>query len=173
MALHTKDNFLLPISYGDTKIFIQDINGNVTFTFNPFRVTSTYYKGVDIYIKLQGTDNPLQVKFRTPRESLESLTILQGSLDILKDETGGSTIPQEIVDLIDTKILEVINSNHFSFRQQSLSDTWIVNHELGKKGSVTVTNNNFEDIVGLIKYINDDTVRVLFNQPVTGWVFIN
>lgn len=171
MALHSKDDFLLPISEGDTKIFIQDVSGNITFSFNPWRVTSTYYRGINIYIKLQGTDNPLEVKFRTPKESLESLTILQGSLDTLKDET--SDIPQEIIDYIDTKFLEFKNNNYFSFRQQTPSDTWVINHELDKKGSVTITNSDLESIIGLIKYIDNDTVHVLFNQPVTGWVFIN
>lgn len=171
MTLHTKDDFLLPISQGDTKIFIQDIDGNITFSFNPWRVTSTYYGGVNIYVKLQGTDNPLEIKFRTTKESLESLTILQRSLDILKDET--SDIPQDIIDYIDIKIFESINNNHFSFRQHLLSDIWIIDHELGKKGSIIITNDNLETIVGIIKYIDDDTIHVLFNQPVTGWAFIN
>lgn len=169
--LHSKDDFLLPISEGDTKLFIQDVNGDITFSFNPWRVTSTYYKGVDVFIKLQGTDNPLQVKFRTAKESLRALTVLQGSLDSLKEDTDD--IPQEIVDYIDTKILEIINNNHFSFRQQTPSDTWEVSHEIGKKGSVMITNDNLETMVGLIKYIDDDNIQVLFNQPVTGWVFVN
>jgi hypothetical protein len=169
--LHSKDDFLLPISEGDTKIFIQDVNGDITFSFNPWRVTSTYYKDVDNYIKLQGTDNPLKVKFRTPKESLEALTILQGALDNLKEDT--SDIPQEIIDYIDTKILEIINNNHFSFRQQTPSDTWLVNHDIGRKASIMVTNDNLETMVGLIKYIDDDNVEILFNQSVTGWVFVN
>lgn len=171
MALHSRDNFLLPVSPGDTKIFIQDINGNITFSFNPWRVTSIYYKRESQFVKLKGTDNPLIIKFRTPKESLEALTMLQESLDLLKNKI--KDIPKEVIDYVDTKILESINNNHFSFNQQSPSDTWIVEHELSKRGSVTVTNDNLESIIGLIKYINDDIVHILFNEPLTGWVFVN
>lgn len=172
MALHSKDKFLVPISEGDQTVFIQDVNSKITFEIIPWRVTATYHSGCYIIIKLQGTDNPSKIKFSTSREALESLTIFQGALDILKGRV--SNIPKEIVDYIDIKILQIINDSHFAHRQESASDTWVVGpHTMDKMGSITITNDDLEVIVGWAKYIDSENVLVKFNQPLTGWCFLN
>ncbi|CAG7579834.1 MAG: hypothetical protein SLAVMIC_00117 [uncultured marine phage] len=172
MPLHSKDTFIRPVSVGDTQIFIQDVNLKVSFEINPWRVTATYHQSCYIVVKLQGTDNPLKIKFRTEREALEALTIFQGALDLLKSET--SDIPKEIIDYIDIRILQLINDSHFAFRQELASDTWLVGpHTMDKKGAITITNDDLEVIIGYAKYIDNENVLVKFNQPLTGWVFLN
>jgi hypothetical protein len=47
----------------------------------------------------------------------------------------------------------------------------VVIHNLGYKPSVSVTDEFFEEIEGLIKYIDDAQLSVKFNQSLTGWVF--
>ena len=172
MALHSKEKFLIPISNGDKVIFVQDVNMKVSFEINPWRVTATYHSGCYIIVKLQGTDNPSKIKFRTEREALEALTIFQGALDILKD--GTSDIPKEIINYIDTEILKLLNDSHFAFHQETPSDTWLVGpHTMSKKGAITITNDDLEVIIGWSKYIDDENVLVKFNKPLTGWVFLN
>lgn len=170
--IHTKDNFIVPISYGDKFVFIQDINGRISFEISPWRVTASYHNKCYIVIKLQGTDNPSMIKFETEKEALESLAIFQGAIDILKTET--SDIPKEIINYIDTKILQIINDSHFTYRQETASDTWLVGpHTMNKMGSVSIVDDNMEVIIGLVKYIDEFNVLVKFNSPVSGWCFLN
>ena len=172
MALHSKETFIVPISEGDTQIFIQDVNSKISFEINPWRVTATYHQSCFIVVKLQGTDNPLKIKFRTEREALEALTIFQGALDILKGKT--SDIPKEIIDYIDIRILQIINDSHFAFHQETASDTWLVGpHTMDKMGSISITNDNLEIIIGYAKYIDKENVLIKFNQPLTGWCFLS
>lgn len=172
MALFSKDNFIVPYSEGDQLIFFQDINDFVVYKVRPWNITASYVQDVYIILKTLGTDNLIKMPFATHTEAVEALTIFQGELDIIKSNI--INVPDEIKDYIDSRIFELIQNSHFAFRQDIPSDTWLVsNHPLDKKPSVMVTNDQLEEIEGYIKYLDDETVLVKFNVPLTGWVFLN
>jgi len=172
MAIHSKETFLVPISKNDNKIFIQDSNRKKTFEFNPWRVTATYHQSLYILVKMQGSADPSKIKFQSINEALESLTILQSALDLLKSDT--TDIPKEITNYINLETSKSVNNSQFSFRQETASDTWVVGpHTLGKMGAVTVTNDDLETIIGYVKHVDNENVLIKFNQALSGWVFIS
>lgn len=172
MSIFSKNNFLLPYSSGDQMVFIQNVNDFVIYKVKPWNVTASYVQDVNIILKTLGTDNLIKIPFSTHTEAVESLTIFQNHLSNVKAKI--LNVPDEIKDYIDSRIFELIQNSFFSFRQDTPSTTWeVTNHPLDKKPSVMVTNDQLEEIEGLIKYIDDETVIVEFNVPVTGWVFLN
>lgn len=62
---------------------------------------------------------------------------------------------------------------NFVFNQTIASDTWIVNHMLNKRVSVSVVNDLGKEIQGEVYWVNNDTVIVKFNSPITGSVYCN
>lgn len=51
--------------------------------------------------------------------------------------------------------------------------TWNILHNLNKRCSVSVTDDSGNSILGLITYISDNQVNIVFNRPQTGWVYCN
>lgn len=172
--IHSIKNFIVPYSPGDTQVIIRDISGVLTNEINPWRVTSTYRlpNACFFTVKLQGTDNPINIFFRSEKEALRALTIFQNAVENLKNNTDD--IPYDIKIYIDEKIMEVINSSTFVFRQEIPSDTWEIDcHEMDKYPSVSVTDDDYNEIEGLSKWIDKKSLNILFNQEVSGWAFLN
>jgi len=57
--------------------------------------------------------------------------------------------------------------------QSVASTTWVVNHNLNTRCSVQVVDNTGNEIIGKIDWIDNNTVNVLFNIPVAGFVYCN
>jgi hypothetical protein len=53
------------------------------------------------------------------------------------------------------------------------SATWTVNHNLGKRPSVTVVNNNGTEILGTVRHVNENQITVSFSAALTGAVHLN
>lgn len=49
---------------------------------------------------------------------------------------------------------------------------WTINHGLGRRVSVTVTTLGGVEVEALVEHVDDNTVRVLFNQEFSGFVII-
>ena len=115
MALHSKDNFIRPISDGDKYLFIQDVNRVVTSEINPWRVTASYVLQNTKYVtvKTQATNYPINILFSTYQEAMESLVILQESIQKLKsvtDDVSDST--KDYIDKIVTETLTPIREEY-------------------------------------------------------------
>lgn len=165
-----KDHFIRTISPGDKSVFIQRKKA-VVYDINPWRVTSISQKKEFIIIRLNSTDQPIHLKFPSINDAIEALTTLQIALSRVKDQSND--IPLNLINYIDTTILEFLNNYSFVFRQETPSSTWVVEHDLSRRPSVTVTNDDYEVIVGNTELTNNETINVNFNQPLTGWVFLN
>jgi hypothetical protein len=57
--------------------------------------------------------------------------------------------------------------------QSVASATWNVAHSLGKRCSVQVVNDTFEEIEASITWTDDNNVVVTFNSATTGYVYCN
>lgn len=64
-------------------------------------------------------------------------------------------------------------SDSFVFHQTVASNNWVVDHFLGKKVSVDVTDDAFNLIQGEVIWNSNDEVTINFNSARTGWVFCN
>ena len=57
---------------------------------------------------------------------------------------------------------------------QAIPETlWIVNHNLNTKCSVQVVDEDKNEIIAQIDWINNNTVNITFNIPVSGYVYCN
>ena len=72
--------------------------------------------------------------------------------------------------LIDLK-LKGDTSRAFNFTTPSA--TWTVNHNLGKRPSVTVVNNNGTEILGAVQHVSDKQIIITFSTALTGAVYLN
>lgn len=62
----------------------------------------------------------------------------------------------------------------FVFTQVSASDTWIIEHNLGKKPSINVVDVNDNSIMGFTyTYFNDDSLVINFNLAISGKAYLN
>lgn len=57
--------------------------------------------------------------------------------------------------------------------QNVSSNSWVVNHNLNKRCNVQILNNSYEEIIGDIKWIDNNTVNIYFNTNIIGFVYCN
>lgn len=57
--------------------------------------------------------------------------------------------------------------------QSTPSTTWNVAHNLNYRCSVQVVDNAGNQIIAQIDWIDNNNVQVLFNMPMTGFVYCN
>lgn len=53
------------------------------------------------------------------------------------------------------------------------SDTWLVNHNLGKFPSVTITDTAGTEIIGEVEYVNSNSLILRFSAAFSGKAFLN
>ena len=57
--------------------------------------------------------------------------------------------------------------------QSAAASIWNVNHNLNTRCSVQVVDDNKNQIIAQIDWIDDNNVQISFNIPVTGYVYCN
>ena len=81
--------------------------------------------------------------------------------------------------LITTKILKdyisdgIEGDKHFTFIQSVPSDTWVIEHNLGKKPSVSAVDSAGTDVVGEYVYIDDNNILLRFAGVFSGKAYLN
>ena len=65
------------------------------------------------------------------------------------------------------------SDKNYVYTQGAPSTTWVVNHNLGKRVAVNVTNLSGVEIGGEVIWNSDNQVTINFNQPVAGFVYCN
>ena len=53
------------------------------------------------------------------------------------------------------------------------SDTWVIEHPLNKRPSVTVVDTGDSHVAGGLEYVDDSTVIVSFSASFTGKAYLN
>lgn len=61
----------------------------------------------------------------------------------------------------------------FQYTQYSASDTWTIEHNLGKYPSVSVVDSAGSVVVGEVLYLTMNTLQVRFTLPFSGKVYLN
>lgn len=65
------------------------------------------------------------------------------------------------------------NVGSFMFTQASPSTLWSINHNMGKVPTVFTEDTNGTDIVGIIEVVDDNNLKIYFNQPVAGKAYLS
>ena len=65
------------------------------------------------------------------------------------------------------------NIGSFMFTQSSPSTQWTINHNMGKNPSVFTEDENSNDIMGMIEFVDSNNLKIYFNQPVAGKAYLS
>jgi hypothetical protein len=66
-----------------------------------------------------------------------------------------------------------IQDLNYVYYQNNASDTWTVEHNLGKFPSVTVVDKNGDTVLTDVNYIDANTVEIVFNGAFAGKAYLN
>lgn len=61
----------------------------------------------------------------------------------------------------------------YMHRQTSASNTWTIEHGLGKHPSVTVVDSAGSVVMGEVQYISDNTIVISFRGTFSGTAYLN
>ena len=97
------------------------------------------------------------------------------NINVKHDETlegRGTTehplkLSQELLDEIHR------GGNTFVFEFDASSATWLINHNLKKKPSVTVVDSAETVMTCATEYIDENNIRITFNAPFKGTAYLN
>ncbi len=172
MANFVQGRFVIPVTPEDNNVQIKDKNGRIRYTVAPNQITAVFVNANLIKIKKKGTNDIISLDFGSPVEAKIALNELQDQIDIAR-LAAPLKIDPLVTNYIDSKILELSSKMSFMYHQVSSDDVWSIGHDFGYKPNVTVVDENLEEIEGLVKYIDNDTLTISFNQNITGWVFLS
>lgn len=122
-----------------------------------------------------------------PQKDLDLLTMRKELVDW---QTSGDYTPMSAIKTNYKKWLPVkfceedmcyvnININNTpesvskSYRVTPAQTIWIFTHSLGFFPNVTTTNDDNEEIVGTVTYIDIDTLQIEFSSAVSGWAYLS
>lgn len=63
-------------------------------------------------------------------------------------------------------------SVRYEFEQSTPATLWTISHPLGGYPSVSVVDSAKTQVIGEVTYIDDETVRIEFEQPFSGFAFL-
>ena len=61
----------------------------------------------------------------------------------------------------------------YVFEQSNASDEWLIEHNLGKEPSVSITSSTGISMFGFIEYIDINKVKISFKRAVAGIAYLN
>ena len=64
------------------------------------------------------------------------------------------------------------NTRRHVHTQGAVSSTWVINHTLGGKPSVTIVDSADTTVVGEVTYNSNSQVTVTFTQPFSGYAYL-
>jgi hypothetical protein len=115
----------------------------------------------------------------------EQLVLRRNGAEVLREYFYNFLEPRYNVDHHSVKELVCIISDwigifptdgvdkHFTFIQGVASATWIVNHNLDKKPSVTVVDTGDNEVWGCVQHIDENNLIITFSAAFTGKAYLN
>ncbi len=157
MANYIRTNFLVEPSPGDVALLLKDKTGQITFEIFVKSIVAIWQDGSTVKIKTHSADKALVLDFSTPQESLVALQYANKAIETIK---AGLIIPASV-------------NGYFEFHQVLATASWFVTHNMGAKPNVAITDDLFFEIDGLVRYLDNNNIMILFNQSVSGWVLLS
>jgi hypothetical protein len=72
-----------------------------------------------------------------------------------------------------TVVFGITGDLNYTHNQNSASATWVVNHNLGKRPSITVVDSAGDQCFGEVTYDNNNQVTIRFTAPFGGVAYLN
>ena len=129
--------------------------------------------GSDVNVVFE-EDSDINVSFEQDSE----VNINFGEFQPIAEEHAVLYIPQVLTETQQAQVRQNIGvsdepDKHFSYRQYSASDEWIIQHNLNKQPSVTVVDSAGTVVVGEVIYLDMNTVKITFTAPFSGRAYLN
>lgn len=97
--------------------------------------------------------------------------VVQGSDDYLDLHHKPSINGVELVGDLSSRDLRIDQT--FIYEQNTLSDEWVIKHNLGRFPSVSVIDSAGTVVVGGVQYLNENIIVCTFNAPFIGTAYLN
>lgn len=105
---------------------------------------------------------------------LKVTDVPDGVGDFLTQDVNGNVTKRTATDtLVDIGAAPATHIHNYVHEQAIASDTWTVNHGLGKFSSVVVVDSANTVVMGQIDYVDADNVIITFNSAFTGFAYFN
>lgn len=121
-------------------------------------------------------DKELLVEQETTQEVLE----LPSSTELLEVAAQGPMGPQGPVGPMgpqgpkgDPGPMGPPGDTHYTHIQAVASDTWVIDHNLGKYPSVSVVDSANDEVEGSVNHVSPMRVILVFSAPFSGKAFLN
>lgn len=114
----------------------------------------------DVPTKVSDLEN--DVSYQTQEEVDEKLALKQDNL------TAG-----ENISIDSNNVISAAGDKEFIFEQGSVSDKWVITHNLDKYPSVTVEDSAHNIVIGEVYYENSNTLIIRFNGAFSGKAYLN
>jgi hypothetical protein len=66
-----------------------------------------------------------------------------------------------------------VTDERLIFAQSVAGTVWSIQHNMQKHPSVQTVDEDLEEIEGEVTYIDDMFLKIVFNQPVSGFAYLN
>jgi hypothetical protein len=96
-------------------------------------------------------------------------------VSIIKQEIGSVSLTNTTPNAVTVSKVAVgaEGDKHYTHIQANATDQWDVTHNLGKRASVNIVDNNGYEVIARIHYMSDNRVIIEFSQPVSGKAYFN
>lgn len=148
------DTFIVPIN-NDVILKLRDIHGNVVYYIKVPDCTVAVSEN-NVLVKQQSESNTMVLEFDNRRNAISAQKLLREALIILKSN----------IETVDTK-------RYHLHEQTTPSNNWIIYHGLGKYTHVTIYDDHDYAIIGTVQKLSTNSLRILFNQNITGKAIIS
>ena len=134
-------------------------------------------------VEVSGTDSKIisivditklePIQYNTPNENTYTCEKIINKVQTL-DNPNSYTYPstKAVYEFISTELWETRDKT-YSYYQNTISDTWIINHNLDKYPSVTVTDSAGSAYVGDVHYVDKNNIIIYFSVGFTGRADLN
>jgi hypothetical protein len=66
-----------------------------------------------------------------------------------------------------------VTDERLTFTQTNASTIWTIQHNMQKYPSIRTVDSNLEEIEGEVTHIDNMLLKIVFNQPVSGFAYLN
>lgn len=160
----------VPLKQGETHdinisdYIVVDANNNITVIDNKIFAKKPF-SGDNYIVVTESTDSFLI--------SLEenTLELIENKQNDLSSDGTGKKYPT--VDAVNNALANIDGDKNFTYEQSTPSTMWVINHNLNKKVSVTITDSAGTVVFGQVTLNDGNTVIVEFNIPFWGYAYLN
>lgn len=135
-----------------------------------------YFANLPIYVNSELGTTSTSSNYNYAGTSSNNATVvyntgINGLENIVEINAGGS-----ITRINLNSIINVDNSptDQYVHEQSTPSTLWVVNHNLGfVPGNELITDPDSNEIEGVTRVVDNNTIQIEFSEAVTGWVYVS